>query len=291
MPFIKNYDMKKIKILVAQHKSSNVYSNDVYTPIHVGKALSDEDLCSLKDNTGDNISNLNPYFCELTAQYWAWKNMPDVEYIGLCHYRRYFMKEFSDYNIDKEMEDYDIILSKKYYLNQNLLSFLAEKLTPEDVDLFFLYMSQLCKNDISIFNKFYMHQNWLNPANMFVCRKQLFDEFCEWQFKILDDLFQIIPLSPYTRGKRLMGYFAETLLPFYAELKKLKIKEEPIVSMLGNDERVLSQSIKEICKNKLIFLLENYPYHISSDRLTGLTKDGLINKINNHFAQTENTHR
>lgn len=281
--------MKKIKILVAQHKNSNVYSNDVYTPIHVGKALSDEDLCSLKDNTGDNISNLNPYFCELTAQYWAWKNMPDVEYIGLCHYRRYFMKEFSDYNIDKEMEGYDIILSKRYYLNQNLLSFLSEKLTPEDVDLFFLYMSQLCKNDINIFNKFYMHQNWLNPANMFVCRKHLFDEFCEWQFKILDDLFQIIPPSPYTRGKRLMGYFAETLLPFYAELKNLKIKEEPLVSMLGNDERVLSQSIKEKCKNKLIFLLTNYTYHIPPDRLTGLTKDGLINKINNHFAQTENS--
>ena len=93
--------MKKIKILVAQHKDLKVFSNDVYTPIHVGKVLSEnKSFCLLGDNTGDNISHLNPYFCELTAQYWAWKNMHDVEYIGLCHYRRYFKTEFTKENID-----------------------------------------------------------------------------------------------------------------------------------------------------------------------------------------------
>src|SRR5699024_4773412 len=40
-------------------------------------------------NTGDNISLDNPRFCELTAVYWAWKNL-DAGYIGLVHYRRYF---------------------------------------------------------------------------------------------------------------------------------------------------------------------------------------------------------
>ena len=42
-----------------------------------------------QDNTGDNISSLNPSYCELTTQYWAWKNM-EADYYGFCHYRRYF---------------------------------------------------------------------------------------------------------------------------------------------------------------------------------------------------------
>lgn len=278
---------QKIKILVASHKPDQVYQNNIYTPIHVGRAISkykSEMAGMIGDDTGDNISDKNPFFCELTAQYWAWKNLNNIEYIGLCHYRRYFMKQFTFENIDKEIEGYDIILSNKYYLNQNILSFLSDSLTPEDVDLFFLYMSQFCKNDFKIFKQFYINQNWYNPANMFVCKKQLFNEFCEWQFKILNDLFQIIPISPYSREKRLMGYLAETLLPFYAKLRKWRIKEVPLISMIGNNEMVLHQSFLERNKNKLIFSLKKHIYNIPSDRFIGLKNDGLIDKINNYFT-------
>lgn len=41
-----------------------------------------------RDNEGDNISGKNPDYCELTAQYWAWKNI-DCDYYGFFHYRRY----------------------------------------------------------------------------------------------------------------------------------------------------------------------------------------------------------
>ena len=43
----------------------------------------------LHDDEGDNISNKNKTYCELTAQYWAWKNM-EADYYGFFHYRRYF---------------------------------------------------------------------------------------------------------------------------------------------------------------------------------------------------------
>jgi hypothetical protein len=45
------------------------------------------------DNTGDNISQKRQYYSEFTVQYWAWKNTSS-DYVGLCHYRRYF--SFSD---------------------------------------------------------------------------------------------------------------------------------------------------------------------------------------------------
>ena len=80
----------KMKILVCTHKPGFVLQDDIYTPIQVGKALSNVDLGFLGDDKGDNISVKNKEFCELTAMYWAWKNLKNLDVIGLCHYRRYF---------------------------------------------------------------------------------------------------------------------------------------------------------------------------------------------------------
>ena len=65
----------RIKILVACHKADpNIRHDDIYMPIQVGKALHPElDLGFQCDNTGDNISEKNGSYCELTALYWAWK--------------------------------------------------------------------------------------------------------------------------------------------------------------------------------------------------------------------------
>lgn len=72
------------------------------------------------DDTGDNISDLAKYFSELSVQYWAWKNA-DVNYYGLCHYRRYLSfsnKKFDQcsrgYIIENMLNDESI---EKYGLN------------------------------------------------------------------------------------------------------------------------------------------------------------------------------
>ena len=80
--------MKDIKILVATHKKYLMPTDDIYIPIQVG-AEGKEDLGFQKDNEGDNISAKNPFYCELTGMYWAWKNL-NADYIGLVHYRRHF---------------------------------------------------------------------------------------------------------------------------------------------------------------------------------------------------------
>ena len=84
--------MKDIKIIVATHKKYQMPTEEIYIPIHVG-AEGKEKLEYVPDNTGENISVKNPYYCELTGLYWAWKNL-DAEYIGLVHYRRYFTQKF-----------------------------------------------------------------------------------------------------------------------------------------------------------------------------------------------------
>ena len=135
--------MKNIKIIIATHKKYKMPNDSMYIPLHVG-AEGKEDLGYVKDNTGDNISTKNPYYCELTGMYWAWKNL-DAEYIGLAHYRRHFSlnkksKEKFDNVLtlseaDKILESTDVILPKKrkYYI-ESLYSHYDHTLYIEPLD-------------------------------------------------------------------------------------------------------------------------------------------------------------
>ena len=86
--------MKNIKILISCHKQSMVPDSKIMLPIEVGADLRKKHIEEiLQDNQGENISSKNKMYCELTAQYWAWKNL-DADYYGFFHYRRYL--NFSD---------------------------------------------------------------------------------------------------------------------------------------------------------------------------------------------------
>ena len=101
--------MEKVKILVCCHKETPLINDDVFTPILLGSYYADEKLKKsfkdmIWDSTGENIGELHPYFAELTAIYWAWKNydkLGDPAYIGLFHYRRYL-------NFQRPVEENDI---------------------------------------------------------------------------------------------------------------------------------------------------------------------------------------
>lgn len=78
--------MNKTQILGVTHKEYQFPKDALYTPIQVN-AQKNKDLGYLKDNEGDNISFKNNNYCELTAMYWAWKNL-SCDIIGINHYRR-----------------------------------------------------------------------------------------------------------------------------------------------------------------------------------------------------------
>ena len=133
--------MDKIKILVASHKPDKVYCDDVYTPIHVGRAISkykEEMADMIGDDTGDNISAKNGTYCELTATYWAWKNLKDVEYVGLAHYRRYFETKFTNENVDKIFESCDVVIAQPYLHDRYNEMKMARTLVMEDEVILFI---------------------------------------------------------------------------------------------------------------------------------------------------------
>ena len=78
-----------VKIIVASHKEYQMPADAMYIPVQVGAAgkehLQSDKQNYVRDDTGENISELNPFFCELTGLYWAWKNL-EADYMGLVHY-------------------------------------------------------------------------------------------------------------------------------------------------------------------------------------------------------------
>lgn len=206
--------MERIKILVACHKPGAVRQDDVYTPIHVGRAISkykDEMADMIGDDTGDNISEKNPMYCELTAQYWAWKNLKDVEYVGFCHYRRFF---------DIRTEDIEEMLKGKEAIIIELLfghpvwREIVHFVTVEDMTIMLMVLKKKYPDYEDTLLK-YLNGHTLYAKNMFICKKELFDQYAKWLFDVLFECEKHIKPSPYTRGRRALAYMGEFLLPVF----------------------------------------------------------------------------
>ena len=77
-----------IKIFMCCHKGYEIVP-PFALPIQGGRAIHPPIDGIMGDNSGDNISDKNKEYCELTVQYYVWKNI-DADAYGFCHYRRFF---------------------------------------------------------------------------------------------------------------------------------------------------------------------------------------------------------
>lgn len=215
---------KKVKILVAAHKADpNIRQDDVYMPIQVGKALHPElDLGFQGDDTGDNISEKNGSYCELTALYWAWKNLRDVDIIGLAHYRRYFAGDIKKYI--PFVEKGGVVLPRPFHCRYDNFTNLALLLTQEEAILSIDLLLNKLPDSKNIVKKYFWQSNKYSVFNMFLMRWNEFKEFCEFLFPYLEELEEKLQAHNYARLKRNIGYIAEALWGFWVMYKKLRIK-------------------------------------------------------------------
>ena len=236
-----------IKILIATHKKYWMPSDPMYLPIHVGaegkKDSADNplDLGYVKDNTGDNISAKNANYCELTGLYWAWKNL-EADYIGLAHYRRHFSngKKLGDKksriinknDLEKILADSDILLPtpRNYWIETNYSQYVhahhAIDLATTREILQEKYPDYLPVWDAS------MKRTTGHRFNMFIMKKDKFDEYCEWLFDILFELEKRLDISSYSvNDARVFGFVSERMLDVWIETKGYHYKDIPYVFM------------------------------------------------------------
>ena len=239
--------MKNVKILIATHKQYFVPKDNIYLPIHVGADSNKNKTTFIDDNTGENISNKNPYFCELTGLYWAWKNLKN-DYIGLVHYRRYFSickhipktpeKKF-DVILNKEqvnnlLKDNDIILPKerKYYI-ENLYDHYKHTMYVKPLDETGRIIQEKYPEYMNEFNKLHKRTS-AHMFNMFIMKKDILDEYCKWLFDILFELENRMKGQGEEYDKihsRFYGRISELLLDVWINTNCMKYAEVKVIDM------------------------------------------------------------
>ena len=81
----------------------------------------------------------------------------------------------------------------------------------------------------------YLRGNVLYAKNMFICKKELFDQYAEWLFDILSECEKHMKSVPYTRLERSLAYMGEYLMPVYMMYHHKKMA---FVDYCGNHEFV-----------------------------------------------------
>lgn len=212
------------------------------------------------DNTGENISSRNKSYCELTTQYWAWKNV-EADYYGFCHYRRFFnfsedsitescwgtiefdylnakakqKLHLNEQDMRKCIEAHDFLIAKGVdasYMNAKSIYDQYERapeLHIEDVELLLSILKKSYPHLYDTAVRFF-HGKTFYPCNMFIMKKELFKEYCAILFDVLEQFEKRADMRNYSReGYRTTGHLGERMAGIYylylKEQKKYKLGE------------------------------------------------------------------
>lgn len=304
--------MNNIKILVGYHRPSILLKSDVLVPIHLGRALateaskdgkmSQEDYQWMLDNmigddTGDNISYLNRYLCEMSGIYWAWKNydkLGNPDYIGFMHYRRIF-----DFTYKTSMAafgkpyflPYTHHLSKNYIKKYGLTkkSILNVVKTADichttlsnredTIENWFLSkLAKWCQLDTEVFSSVfnaidkdsydvdaYLNSHEHYEFNCFVMKKEMFFKYCEFMFSVLLPQIDKLDFDSYTgkHSKRVLAFISERLTGmfiFQQRKNHIAFKEIPLIHIEDTSQYGPSDdSFLSLLRLDYIRLLANY---------------------------------
>ncbi len=194
--------------------------------IQAGAELTDADLAPLKDNSGDHISGRNRDYCDMSAVYWAWKNDTDSDYIGLCHYRRRFVLD--EPALWAVMSGgYDAVYTVPKLTDGGMREEFVERngfLTPEMWEYTGSVIASLTPEYSDSWIEF-EKSFFLIPCNMFIMRRDIFEDYCGWVFTVLMEVDRYYMDQGIQHNNRYLGYLAECLNTVYAMKHKNRLRK------------------------------------------------------------------
>ena len=248
--------MSNIKIFICAHKEVQLPKHPYFLPIQAGAALHEPISGYQPDNEGDNISIKNPNFCELTCHYWAWKNLKNVDIIGLNHYRRYFdfTRKFPQFSADKHfistdtflkrdyqfpdleriLSKYDIILPVARHWRVSNTQQYGEYHIAKDWEMLRQIIKKRSPQYIPAFEKTMDYSNISVGYNMFITHWKHFDAYSEWLFDILFEVERRVPPIDDPIQSRIYGYMSERLINVFCKHHQLHIKHLPLIMPLDD---------------------------------------------------------
>lgn len=235
-------DFVSIRIFIATIKPYRMPERAPYIPIQVG-AMGKAGIGYERDDIGENISFKNAHYCELTALYWAWKH-EQADFIGLCHYRRYFTRK-EVHTIDGKWKE---ILSeadwlkllavnpvivpdkRRYFIETNRSHYCHAH--PE---VGILECESIIRKKYPEYEKAFqvvMNRTWAHMFNMFVMRRDLFEAYMAWLFDILFELEKRIDMTGWDMyQQRIFGFVSEILFDVWLEANGIPYFEQNVSFM------------------------------------------------------------
>ena len=249
--------MKSLKMYCFSLANSNLdkIKKINYIPVGLGKGKFDKEW--LRENTKDNISEKNSWYGENTFYYWLWKNELkknfDADWVGFCHYRRFWLKDGKEKNYDNfkksivqeapiEWKNHEVVLRDEVYVNSTKLSkilkygkrqliknpfvFLSKKTMTVKVhyDMYHGYgemdkaIELLDDENREDFRKWVNTAGSFNANNVFICKSHsLYNDYCKSLFNWLErceEIFGFDPKRSYSRI-RVYAFLAERYLSYW----------------------------------------------------------------------------
>lgn len=228
--------MPDIKIFIACHKEIDLPDMPFLYPVQAGAAFSAQRFTGmLPDNTGDHISYKNKSYCELTVQYWAWKNQ-EADYYGFFHYRRFLSLQaeqkaicnvyrfpneqvlqqagYTKERLEQLLSRYEMLLPYSEQTSETVYNKYAKAKyhAIEDLDLIMALLNQH-RPEYKTAMEQYLFGHKQYYFNMYIMRRELFQQYCEWLFPLLEHFDQSNRWEKYKEDAawRVDGYLAERL--------------------------------------------------------------------------------
>lgn len=213
----------KDKVLTSGNKAP-----DYFIPVQAGAALTEQRVAENLDNTGDNISEKNRNYSELTVLYWMWKNRiltdenKNSNYYGLAHYRRYLELSEDDFTRIKN-NAIDVILPYPMPCEPNIEVHHNRYLSKEEWNAVLQALKELQPEYAEGFKDILLQEYMFN-YNIIVARGDVLVDYCEWLFPILKRVEEINDPNGIKEPNRYIGYIGESLETLYFLYNKDKLR-------------------------------------------------------------------
>lgn len=196
--------------------------------LQVGAALSDKKIAPILDSIGDNISEKNGNYSELTGLYWIWKNQMVLEedknniYYGLAHYRRILhLSEEDLYRL--KGNDIDVVLPYPMPYEPDIEAHHKRYLSDSEWNAVLQALEELQPEYAEGFKKIRNQQYFYN-YNVILAKAQVLDDYCSWLFPLLFRIEEINDPKGEKKPNRFIGYVGETLETLYFMYNKKGLK-------------------------------------------------------------------
>jgi len=209
----------KAKFYMDKNLQTRIADPDYVTPIQVGAVKTDVRVADVLDSIGDNISDKNGNYSELTGLYWIWKNRVENNYYGrdcyygLAHYRRQL--ELTDDDLLRLRDnDIDVVLPYPMPYEPNIEEHHKRYLSDAEWNAVVQALQELQPEYAEIL-KTILKQDYFYNYNIIIAKSRVLEEYCKWLFPILFRIEEINDPNKEKEPNRYIGYVGETLETLY----------------------------------------------------------------------------